>query len=435
MPKQDRGLRELYLDDPERADARLFGRRPELSRRGFLGGSGLAALSTVLGAHLPFARRFPGGLIPAALAQSTEPFAIPGKDPGLRVINDAPLSVETPAYLLDDFVTPASRMYVRNNGIAPTDLDASTWTLTIDGESVEEPQTFTLQELRSDFEHHTLHLHVECAGNGRSEFYPPASGNQWTTGAIGCPEWTGIRVRDLLARVPVKDDAVYVAYYGADRHSSGDDRVPISRGVPMAKALADETLLAWEMNGEALPAIHGYPLRLVCAGWPGSTSGKWVKRLAIRDREHDGPKMTGQSYRIPRETVAPGTQVPDNEMKVLEAMPVKSLITHPRSGLVHRLGTALEVGGHAWVGEGRVSEVFVSKDFGASWQPARLEAPRNLLGWQRFSAAVTFPGVGYYEIWARAVDDSGISQPMVVPGWNPRGYLNNACHRIAVRVA
>ena len=140
---------------------------------------------------------------------------------------------------------------------------------------------------------------------------PPASGNQWSTGAIGCPEWTGVRLQDVLDDVGIKDDAVYVAYYGADTHASGDpNKVPISRGVPLAKALEDETLIAWAMNGEDIPPMNGYPLRLVCAGWPGSVSGKWLKKIVVRDRVHDGPKMTGTSYRVPCKPVAPGTSCP-----------------------------------------------------------------------------------------------------------------------------
>jgi len=394
-------------------------------------------MAAVVGGSIPFARYLPGGLIPAALAQSNEPFELPGKD-GLTVLNDRPFNAETPAYLLDDDVTPASRLFIRNNGVPPaeTNVDIGSWTLDIGGESVVEAKTLTLAQLQENFEHHTLQLQIECGGNGRSEFYPPARGNQWTTGAIGCPEWTGVRLKDVLEYCGVKDDAVYVAYEGTDSHLSGDPtKRPISRGVPIFKALEDESMIVWAMNGEPLPLQHGYPLRMLCAGWPASVSGKWLNRILIRDRVHDGAKMLGQSYRVPCKPVAPGTKVADEDMCIIESMPVKSLITFPKSGISHAVDSSLAIRGHAWAGDVRVDAVYTSIDFGASWQATKLAKPVNRLAWQHWSASVDFPGPGYFEVWARAVDENGTSQPVVLPGWNPRGYLNNACHRIAVSVS
>ena len=115
-------------------------------------------------------------------------------------------------------------------------------------------------------------------------------------------------------------------------------------------------------------------------------------------------------------------------------MPVKSIITFPKSGILQQQGQPLTVRGHAWAGDFAVSEFYVSIDFGKTWQPATLNSPANRLAWQRWTTSVEFPKPGYYEVWARAVDSQGHSQPMVLPGWNPKGYLNNACHRIAVQV-
>ena len=432
-----KGLHELYGCDAEKADVLLWGRKADpVSRRGFLKNSGLAAMSVVVGAAIPFARYMPGGLIPAALAQSDQPFEIPGKS-GLVVLNDRPINAETPAHLLDDAVTPASRLFVRNNGVPPAtwDIDPVDWTIRIEGEACERPKAMTLREIQSRFKHRTLQLQIECGGNGRSEFYPPAKGNQWTNGAIGCPEWTGVRLADVLEDCGVGDNAVYVAYEAADSHLSGDPtKQPISRGVPLNKALENESMLVWAMNGEPLPELHGYPARLVCSGWPASVSGKWLTRLMIRDRVHDGAKMTGQSYRVPCRSVAPGSVVADADMCIIESMPVKSLITYPKSGLDIGFGEPLALRGHAWAGDSRVSKLFTSIDFGATWQKAKLKAPANRLAWQHWSTTVDFPEPGYYEVWARAVDAKQRSQPVVLPGWNPRGYLNNACHRIAVRV-
>ena len=392
-------------------------------------------MSAILGAEVVFGRFMPAGLIPAALAEEMEPFAIPGKHPGLRVLNDRPLSAETPAHLLDDAVTPADRLFVRNNGVPPVDIDPDRWTLEIDGEAAKRPRRYTLAELKSGFKPHTLQLTLECGGNGRAEFNPPARGNQWTTGAVGCPRWTGVRLKDVLRASRVDKSAVYIGYYGADTHSSGDpNKVVISRGVPMDKALEKESLIAWAINGEDLPVLHGHPLRLVFGGWSASTAGKWLTRISVRDRVHDGPKMGGYSYRVPCEPVVPGASVPEEDMCIIEAMPVKSLVTFPKSGLLHPFGRPLEVRGHAWAGDRFVSDVDLSLDFGQTWQPARVRKPVNRLAWQQWSLAVTFPQKGYYEIWARATDSSGFAQPMVVPAWNPRGYLNNACHRVAVKV-
>ena len=437
MTNEKRGIHELYQADPIRADELVFGRKSDpVSRRGFLTRSGLIAMSTAIGASIPFADLMPAGLIPAALAQSTEPFVIKGKEQ-LTVLNDRPVNAETPAHLLDDDVTPAKYLFVRNNGTPPAtdNIDPDAWKLEISGESALRPVTLSIGELKQRFKQYSYQLQLECGGNGRSEFVPPAHGNQWTVGAVGCPEWTGVRVRDVLDFVGVGDDAVYLAYYGADTHLSGDPtKAPISRGVPIHKALENESLIAWAMNGEDIPALNGYPLRLVCAGWPGSVSGKWLRKLLVRNIVHDGEKMTGDSYRVPCKPVAPGSEVPEDQMCIIESLPVKSLVTFPRSGIEHPLATRLAVRGHAWAGDRSVKAVHVSVDFGATWQKAKLRAPANRLAWQHWDTEVEFPQTGYYEVWARATDSTGRSQPMVLPGWNPKGYLNNACHRIAVQV-
>jgi hypothetical protein len=121
-------------------------------------------------------------------------------------------------------------------------------------------------------------------------------------------------------------------------------------------------------------------------------------------------------------------------MCIMESMPVKSLITFPESGISHKAGETLALRGKSWAGDLAVNEVYVSIDFGATWVAADLKDPANPIAWQPWNAEVEFPEPGYYEVWARAVDSTGKSQPMVLPGWNPRGYLNNACHRIAVQV-
>jgi len=414
------------IDDPKRSRFELW------SRRGFLRGISAVLAWREISSVIPAARWMPAGLTPLAFAE-TAPDSVLATKPGLRLLNDRPLNAETPAHLLDDDVTPTARLFVRNNGVPPAHVDAKNWRLTVSGEAVPRPVSFSLADLQARFEHHTYQVQIECGGNGRAEFRPRVPGNQWTTGGVGCPLWTGVRIRDVLAACGVDGSAVYVAYRGADGHLSGDpDKRPISRGVPLAKVMEDESLIAWAMNGAPLTPLHGAPLRMVCGGWPGSVSGKWLTELLVRDRVHDGAKMGGKSYRMPCRPIAPGAAVDDDDMCIIESMPVKSLITSPASGGKVRAGNEFEIRGHAWAGDQAVARVAISADFGATWQPAALDPPPNRLAWQRWHATLALPVPGYYEIWARATDTQQRHQPMLVPGWNPKGYLNNATHRIAL---
>lgn len=405
-----------------------------MKRRGFVKKSSLAGLTALLGVDIIFKEFMPQGYVPVAL-QETDPFKLFKKDPSMVVLNDKPWNMEAQAHLLNDLVTPNKYMFIRNNGLIPEKIDVENWELSIKGESVAAPKTYSLSDLKSKFKQYTYQLTLECGGNGRSEFNPPAKGNQWTIGAVSCANWTGIRLKDVLNDVGIKDDAVYIGYHSADIHlSRNPTKTPISRGVPISKAMQNETLLAFKMNGEDIPLAHGFPLRLVAGGYPASASGKWLTGISVRDKVHDGAKMGSSSYRVPCETVAPGEKVADENMCIIESMPVKSLITYPKSGALLKLGEKLAINGHAWAGELEVSKLELSIDFGRSWTTSNLKKPLNRLAWQHFNSEIAFPEKGYYEVWARATDENGISQPMVLPGWNPKGYLNNACHRIAVKV-
>ena len=225
---------------------------------------------------------------------------------GLTLLNDRPINAETPAHLLDDAITPTARHFIRNNGLPPEDVDAEGWSLTVDG-LVENPKELSIADLQAQFEVVTMALTIECGGNGRAFFDPPATGNQWTVGAVGCSEWTGVRLADVLNRAGVKPGVVYTAHYGADTHLSGKEgKLPISRGVTIEKAMTDNVLIAFAMNGGPLHRQNGAPLRLVVPGWPGSCSQKWLNRIQLRDIVHDGPKMTGTSYRVAALSGRPG---------------------------------------------------------------------------------------------------------------------------------
>lgn len=427
--KKMSGLFEMYEKNEEEADYKIFGRVAHSDRRGFLRGAGLATMGAMVGAAIPFHRNIPSGFIPVALADQ---MTIEGKD-GLTVLNDRPLNAETPPHLLDDPITPTQRHFIRNNGLPPEEIDADKWTLTIDG-LVNNPMKLSIADLKKKFDVVTMALTLECGGNGRGFFNPPAKGNQWTYGAVACSNWTGVRLKDVLEAAGVKDNVVYTAHVGADSHLSGDPKkLPISRGVPIKKALTDNILIAFEMNGAPIHPMNGAPLRLVVPGWPGSCSQKWLKRVWLRDVVHDGPKMTGTAYRLPNRPVAPGEKVDKKDFVIIERMPVKSLITSPATGL-ETSNKTLEVRGHAWSGDRTVSKVEVSYDFGATWQEAELDAPVNDGAWQNWRTKVTLPQAGYYEIWARATDSEGVAQPHAI-AWNPKGYLNNSMHRVAVRVS
>jgi sulfite oxidase len=404
-----------------------------VSRRRFLTKSAVAMMGTLLGAHMVHGSHFPKGLLPVGLMSEEGP--LPGKHPDMIVLNDRPWNIETPVHLLDDKVTPADKMFVRNNGLPPVSVDSKTWTLTIDGESVSSPKTYSLEELKKKFKHYSYNLVLECGGNTRKEFFPPPPGNQWGYGAVSCGTWTGVRLKDILNDVGIGSDAVYIGYYGSDIHLSGDaKKVVISRGVPIAKAMEDEVLVAFQLNGEDIPAIHGYPLRLVVGGWPASASGKWLNKIVVRNKVHDGPKMEGDSYRVPCKPVAPGSEVKDEDMCIIHEMPVKSIITYPKTAAMVKPNQTFKIRGHAWAGDRSVSEVEVSTDFGMTWKKCELTKALNKNAWQQFSTEISLAAAGYYEVWAKATDDQGIAQPMVSPGWNPKGYLNNSAHRIAVKV-
>jgi DMSO/TMAO reductase YedYZ molybdopterin-dependent catalytic subunit len=352
------------------------------------------------------------------------------------VLGERPLVAETPEHLLDDETTPTAKFFIRNNGQIPEpSTNPDSWKIVVDGE-VHTPLELTLGELKSRFSPKTYRMVLECGGNGRSAFQPEARGNPWTNGGAGCAEWTGVPLADLLKAAGVKDSAKYTAHYGADPHLSGDTtKESISRGMRLPKAMDEHNLVVFAMNGEPLPNIHGGPVRLVVPGWPGSLSHKWLTRITLRDREHDGQGMTGTSYRVPNKPMVPGGKADEKDFRVLEAMPVRSITTSPSNGTRLPAGTReVAVRGAAWAGDLTVSRVDLSTDFGQTWSPAALAPPRNRYDWNRWTATLKLPSDGYFEIWTRGTDSEGRMQPPIAAGWNPQGYGGNAMHRVAILV-
>jgi len=426
-------------NDTEQPDSDGIVRRTSINRRALLGGAGLAGVGAFFGGPTRFdAAR---GLMTTAQAQpaappTPPPLHYPGKSDKLVVLGERPLVAETPEHLLDDDTTPTDKFFVRNNGPIPeATRDPDNWKIVIDGE-VNRKLELTLTELKSRFRPVTRRLVLECGGNGRSFFTPQARGNQWTAGGIGCAEWTGVRLVDVLNAAGVKDTAVFTGHYGIDRSLADATKDALSRGVPIKKALDPNNLIVFTMNGQPLPNIHGGPVRLIIPGWPGSVSSKWLTRIWVRDKVHDGAGMGGTSYRVTIKPMVPGDRPDEANFQDLESMPVRSIISSPAHGTSFGKDVRdINLRGAAWAGDLTVRRVDVSIDYGATWRPARLQRPRNPYDWQRWTATVRMPSEGYYEIWSRATDSRGTMQPHVAGRWNPQGYAANPIHHVAIQIA
>jgi DMSO/TMAO reductase YedYZ molybdopterin-dependent catalytic subunit len=174
---------------------------------------------------------------------------------------------------------------------------------------------------------------------------------------------------------------------------------------------------------------------VVAPGYPGSASAKWLTRIWVRDKEHDGPGMGGVSYRVPKAPMIPGAKPDPANFAVLESMPVRAIITNVRNGSELPSGTRkMALRGHAWAGEHTVKAVDVTYDYGQTWHSCAVDAPPNKYCWQNWRTEITLPTAGYFELWVRGTDDSGRMQPALAANWNPRGYGGNAMQRVAVLI-
>jgi sulfite oxidase len=344
---------------------------------------------------------------------------------------EEPLNREPPPSALDDALTPAGLFFVRNNGTVPAlgPDAAAAWSVSVTGR-VRTPLRLSAADLRRRFATVEVTAVLECAGNGRAQFDPPTEGLQWGHGAVGCARWAGVRLAEVLEAAGVAPEAIYIGFESPDHEIGRPDRPALSRGLPLAKALSPETLIAFAMNGLPLGPLHGAPLRIVAPGFPGSAWQKWLTRILVLDHEHRGAKMTGTDYRMPRTPLRPLDPLDGAAFDVITDMPVKSLITNLPDGFSAH--GALDVAGHAWSGHTPVARVEVSCDGGASWQAACLADGEGRWAWRRFMAAGLVPAAGEVTVLARATDAAGRAQPLE-PMWNPRGYLNNAVHRVRGR--
>jgi DMSO/TMAO reductase YedYZ molybdopterin-dependent catalytic subunit len=270
---------------------------------------------------------------------------------------------------------------------------------------------------------------LECAGNGRSFYQPTVAGMQWRYGGVGNARWAGVRLADVLRKAGLRDGAKEILFNGAD--------VPMGtmpdfvRSVPTAKAMHADTLLAYEMNGQPLPASHGFPLRLIVPGWAGDSWVKWVTEIEARDQEFDGFFMK-TAYRRPVRTVTPGSAVDAGDLQPVTTIRPKSVISSPREGQKFGPGP-VTVRGAAWAGGSPVARVDVSTDNGRTWRAARLGSDQAKYAWRLWEFTWTPPAAGSYVLMAQTSDAAGEKQPFA-EDWNPSGYLYNVVHQVRVEV-
>ncbi len=355
-----------------------------------------------------------------------------GKRADLVVHGENPFNAEPPrAALADAPITALDAFYVRNHGPVP-EIDPSSWRLHVDG-LVERELELSLEEVRSRFVHHELAATLQCAGNRRAGFLAirdiPGEA-PWGPGATGTAVWNGARLADVLAAAGIQENAEHVTFAGADVSGEPDPPQPFGASIPRHKATASEVLLAWEMNGEPLPAVHGAPVRVVVPGYIGARSVKWLERITAQAEPSDN-FFQAESYRLLPAEVDPDAIAPGDGV-ALGAVAVTADILSPDEGATVAPGP-LRVSGYALAGDDRrIVRVDVSTDGGRTWCQAGLADQQSPWTWRLWEAEVDV-AVGTTEIVARAWDSAAAAQPESAAHlWNPKGYVNNAWARVSV---
>jgi len=373
-----------------------------------------------------------------ALAQTvTLPFAN-GERPLVRLQQKRPLialttrppQVETPFEVFNHgVITPNDAFFVRYHlsGL-PDAIDPQTFRLTLGG-LVERPLSLSLADLRHGFDGQELVAVNQCSGNSRGFVTPRVPGGQLGNGAMGNARWRGVALRRLLDRAGVRAGARMVTFNGLD--------TPPQPGVPdFVKALDidhagdGEVMVAWAMNGEDLPLLNGYPLRLVVPGWYGTYWVKHLNEITVIDGVYDGYWMK-TAYRIPDTadaSVPPGTK--PAATRPISRFNVRSFLTSHADGARIAAGRAVGLRGIAFSGGDGVASVGVSLDGGASWTPARLGEDAGRYSFREWRLAVTLPP-GRHAIMVRATSRAGETQPLQ-PRWNPGGYMRNVVETTTV---
>ncbi|MBN8246842.1 MAG: molybdopterin-dependent oxidoreductase [Verrucomicrobia bacterium] len=408
------------------------GVRPfRLSLRRFLGSAGAAALG------MPW-REFA-----ADAASVTLPFAnggrplvrYPQKRPLLR-LTARPPQLETPFEVFNEsLLTPNDAFFVRYHLTqappAPEALQPDRFRLSVSG-TVRTPLTLSVEDLKSRFPAVDTVAVLQCSGNSRGFFEPRVGGGQLGHGAMGCARWRGVRLADVLEAAGVAPGAAQVLFNGLDSplHAATPDFI---KSMELDLATRPEVLLAWEMNGEPLPWLNGYPLRLVVPGYYGTYWIKQVSEITLVDAAFQGFWMN-PGYRIPDDpcaAVAPGT-TPKRTIPITR-MNVRSFITSLTPGAVVRAGAPVVIRGIAFDGGHGIQDVVVSEDGGRHWRAAELGASLGDYAFREWTLSWTPSRTGPATLMARATNRLGQSQPLE-PLWNPAGYMRNCVEPVTVTV-
>jgi sulfite dehydrogenase (cytochrome) subunit A len=354
----------------------------------------------------------------------------PGKV-AMRVVNNSPPCLETPWEYFRFDLTPNDAFYVRwHLQFIPTTIDLRTWRLRVGGH-VRKPLELTLDELRR-MESASVVAVNQCSGNSRGLFEPHMPGAQWGNGAMGNARWTGVRLSTVLQAAGIEAGAVDVAFAALDR--GGYSTVPdFTKSLSIAKAREPEVLLAYEMNGEPLPMLNGFPLRLIVPGWYATY---WVKALAaitVLSQPFDGFWMS-KAYRIP--TTPNAVEQPGKlaEKTVpISRMNVRSFFVTPEANLRLAAGRACPLEGIAFDGGDGIQRVEVSLDGGTSWSDAELGPDHGPFSFRRWHKPWTPQRRGQYRLQVRATNRAGHTQPTTA-GWNRAGYMRNVIEERMVEV-
>lgn len=398
--------------------------RGKLTRRVLLAGAGTALAAPALGQRL-----ISGGMIDLGLPGGPSERALTPRFPGkgeMIVHRIRPPILETPMTVFDEgTITPNDRMFVRWNWNMPTQIKAAEHRVAVGG-AVKQPVSLTLDEIAAAGEHVEVVAINQCAGNGRGLSQPRVTGGQWGNGAMGCARWTGVRLKDVLAKAGVGDAATRVRFAGLDVPMT-DGAPQFIKSIPIDIAMRDDVLVAWGMNGEPLPLLHGYPLRIVVPGW---FSTYWVKMLATIEvlTGEDDSYYVAKSYRVPAQPVTPKDK--DFETVAITAMPPRSFITSHHDQDVIALGKPLTLRGIAMGGDAALAKVdLVGNGIELPCQLGPDEGPYAFRRW-----SVTIPDVrtDLTGIGVRATNVNGAVQPDTL-NWNPSGYARNVIERITLR--
>lgn len=373
--------------------------------------------------------------LPAGVIESAQLDSLAGKLPLIRK-SFRPPNFETPVSYFNEAFTPNKAFFVRYHlaGI-PEAVDAAQWRLVVAGESVEKPLELTYENLTRDFEMIEVAAVCMCSGNRRGFSQPHVPGVQWGHGAIGNAKWRGVRLRDVLNKAGVKKDAVEIVLGGAD--AAVLDKTPdFVKSIPVWKAMDENTLVAFAMNGENLPHWNGYPARIVVPGWTATYWMKHVTTISAVAQPFKGFWMN-PAYRIPKGKFPVIDRFVSQETEAntpITEMVVNSLITTPDSGSKVRHGEPVTVAGVAWDGGYGIATVEVSEDEGKVWQTAQLGADLGRYSWRQWSHRFTPPRAGRHVVLARATNRAGATQTFELI-FNPAGYHNNVVQRVEFEAA